>query len=146
MRASNFRQFKKNLQRHIDNFSTEADKDVSDDEWEMPIHRHSAAEILVWILNKTGVTLRKSQLVEVWRSIVSKCWNLMDFTAFTEQDSKSILGEINYFKEKAVYKKNADLPVQNENWNHTEVMVTSGAHGDTVRVSRVTRIRRVATA
>ncbi len=146
MRAANFKQFKKGLQRHIVDFSIEADRDVDDDEFEPPIYRHSAAEILVWILNKTGVTLRKSQLVEAWRSIVSKCWNLVDFTAFTEQNRKMILGDIGYYAAKSDRKKNADVPVQDSNWNHSEVVVTSGAHGDTVRVSRATRIRRVATA
>lgn len=60
MRASKFRQFKKSLQRYIDDFSIEVDKDVGDDERETYVHRHSAAEILVWTLNKTGATLRKS--------------------------------------------------------------------------------------
>jgi hypothetical protein len=146
MRASNFRRFKKSLQGHIVDFSIEADKYVSDDVWESPVHRHSAAEILVWILNKTGATLRKSQLVEAWRSIVSKCCNLVDFTAFTEQNHKMILGDIGYCTTKSGRKKNADVPVQDSNWNHSEVMVTSGAHGGTVRVSRATRIRRVAAA
>lgn len=94
MRASNFRQFKKSLQRHIVDFSIEAG--FNGDDWEIPVHRHSAAEILAWIINKTGITLRKNQLVTAWRSIVNKCWNLVDFTAFTEQNNKMILGDINY--------------------------------------------------
>jgi hypothetical protein len=146
MRASNFKQFKKGLQRQIVDFSIEADRDVGDDESEPPIYRHSAAEILVWILDRKGVTLRNHQLVEAWRSIVTKCWNLVDFTAFTEQKHKMILGDIDYYRAKSDRKKNADVPAQDSNWNHSEVMVTSGAHGDIVRVSRVTRIRRVATA
>lgn len=106
MRASKFKRFKKSLDRHIADFSIEADKSFNlndfDDDWEMPVWRHSAAEILVWILDKTGATLRKSQLVEAWRCMVTKCWNIMDFEAFTEQDREAVLGAIAYFKAKAL--------------------------------------------
>ena len=101
MRVSNFRKFKKTLPRQIANFSVEADKDVGDDEWEMPIHRYSAAEILVWILNKTGATLRKSQMVEAWVSVVRQCWNMQDFSQYNGRNHQAILSEIEYFVQKA---------------------------------------------
>ncbi|MEN9552319.1 MAG: hypothetical protein RI935_696 [Candidatus Parcubacteria bacterium] len=128
MRASNFKQFKKGLQRQIVDFSIEADRNVGDDEFEPPIYRHSAAEILVWILDRKGVALRNHQLVEAWRSIVTKCWNLMDFTSFGENDASCILSEINHRMERSTHK------------------VTSDTNGHTVVVPRVTRIRRAATA
>lgn len=82
MKASNFKRFKKSLRKHIYDFSVGADKNVNKDEVEMPIHRYSAAEILVWIIENTGITLRKHQLVEAWKAIVSKCWNMIDFDLF----------------------------------------------------------------
>lgn len=97
MRASKFCQFKKTLPRQLAEFSAIADENISDNEWEEAVHRHSASEILGWILNRTGATLRKSQLVEAWRSIVCKCWNMMDFVAFGENDTSSILLEINHW-------------------------------------------------
>lgn len=158
MRASNFRQFKKTLPRYIAEFSAMADKDIGDDEWEAAVHRHSASEILVWILNRTGTTLRKSQLVEAWRSIVTKCWNLMDFTSFGENDASRILSEINYRMErstrltaqvKRTYRRGR-RNANNQFWDgqklRPEAQVTSDTNGHTVVVPRVTRIRRVATA
>ena len=136
MRASNFRQFKKSLQQHINDFSVEADRNVSDDEWEMPIHRHCAAEILVWILNRTGATLRQSQLVEAWRSIVRTCWNLMDCTTFAKQNSKNILGEIEYFKAKSARKNAEKILEQNNQQNYSELQPTLRTHG-VIRTHRV---------
>ncbi len=100
MKASNFRKFKQALPKHIADFSFEVDKDVGDDEWELPIHRHSAAEILVWILRRTGATLRKSQLVQVWRAIVRLCANMVDFRTFANNRNEEILGEIGYQRQK----------------------------------------------
>ncbi len=158
MRASNFKQFKKGLQRQIVDFSIEADRDVGDDEFEPPIYRHSAAEILVWILDRKGVTLRNHQLVEAWRSIVSKCWNLMDFSAFTENDTSGILSEINHWMERSpritAQARRSDRRgrrnANNQFWDgqklRPEAQVTSDTNGHTIVVPRVTRIRRVATA
>ncbi len=158
MRASNFKQFKKGLQRQIVNFSIEADRDVGDDEFEPPIYRHSAAEILVWILDKKGVTLRNHQLVEAWRSIVSKCWNLVDFTSFGENDALRILSEINHWMKRSPRitaqvrrtdrrgKRNANNQFWNGQLLRPEARVMSDTNGHTVVVPRVTRIRRVATA
>lgn len=158
MRASNFREFKKTLPRYIAEFSAMADKDIGDNEYEEAIHRHSASEILGWILDRTGATLRKSQLVEAWKSIVSKCWNLMDFSSFTENDASGILLEINYWMKRSPRitaqvrrsyrrgKRNAN----NQFWDgqklRPEAQVTSDTNGHTVVVPRATRIRRVVTA
>lgn len=155
MRASNFRQFKKTLSRQIADFSAMADKDIGDDEWEAAVHRHSASEILGWILNRTGATLRKSQLVEAWRSIVSKCWNLMDFTTFGENDTSDILRKINYWTGRSPRitaqvrrtDRRGRRNVNNQFWDgrqlRPEAEVTSDTGGHTTVVRRV---RRVATA
>ncbi len=111
MKVSRFQKWKKTLPQQIAYFSTEADKDIGDDEWEMPIHRHSAAEILVWIIDKAGATLRKSQLVEAWFSIVRKCWNLMDIDQYGDRNRQAILSEIEYYMKKMQYKKNEEVEV-----------------------------------
>ena len=155
MRASKFRQFKKDLPRHIADFSAMADKYIGDDDQEEVVHRHSASEILGWVLNRTGATLRKSQLVKAWRSIVSKCWNLMDFTTFVENDTLLILREISYWTGRSPRvttqvrrtdrrgRRNANNKLWDGEQLRPEAEATSDTGGHTTVVRRV---RRVATA
>lgn len=129
-----------------------ADKYIGDDDQEEAVHRHSASEILGWVLNRTGATLRKSQLVEAWRSIVSKCWNLMDFTTFGENDALLILREINYWTGRSPRvtaqvrrtdrrgRRNANNQLWDGQQLRPEAEVTSDTGGYTVVVRRVRRI------
>lgn len=108
MRASNFKRFLKTLPDQITAFSHEADEKDGDDQWEMAIHRYSAARILAWILDNTGTTLRNHQLVKAWASIVTKCGNLEDFTAFAKMDGELILAEVKYNVQRFNYHKKVE--------------------------------------
>lgn len=132
MKVTRFQKFKKSIPMHIGDFSFEADKDVGDNEWEAAVHRHSAAKILVWIIKKTGATLRKSQLVEAWRVVVRNCWNVADHTVFCENDSQSVLWEIGNRMLQA-----PRVPVPTKGTRRYEVQAVN------VDVYRLTRVRRV---
>ncbi len=105
MRASNFKRFLKSVPAQITAFTKEADEKDGDDQWESAVHRYSAARILVWILGSTGATLRNHQLIKAWMSIVTKCWNMEDFTTFTQKDYELILNEVKYEMRRFDYHK-----------------------------------------
>lgn len=138
MKVSRFQKWKNQLPRQISRFSIQADESIG---WEAVVHRHSAAEILVWILDKTGATLRKSQLVEAWFSVVRECWNLMDIDCYSGRNHRMILGEIQYFVEKSQYKKDEELARQRtcaEREMQQKVLVATVSGG-------VRRVRRALT-
>lgn len=135
MKVSRFQKWKNQLPLQISRFSIQADEGIG---WEAVVHRHSAAEILVWIMNETGATLRRSQMVEAWFSIVRKCWNLMDIDRYSDRNYRMILDEIQYFVEKSRHKKeeNVRQRAEAERKKQQKVLVTTISGG-------VRRTRRV---
>lgn len=133
MKASKFKKFRKGLPKQVEAFYKENEPLFGSIEFgALPCH--SPAEIILWVIDKTGVTLEDRQLVDMWHSIVSECLDMSDITVYFAEGSRAILSQIKRERHSRARKDESAVPKVEQRFLYDSFCTSSkfGPVGDSI--------------